>query len=114
MAFADDIDSEFNAILSKRNDVGAAGALDMYSAVVKASPVDEGELKASWELPKKIKLNVWRVGNFAPHSIVIDGGRRLIPYKNGMKMGGSEQLPDGYSPVIKRVEKHIQKELDRI
>jgi len=114
MGFADDIGNEFDAILSKRNEVVATGALDMHSAVVKASPEDTGELKRSWELPKEIRSNVWRVGNYAPHSIIIDGGRRKVPYSGGMKDIGSERLKDGYTPIIKRVEKHIQKELDRI
>lgn len=110
MTFEQQIEAEHKRILAQRDNAVEEASLDMYSSVVKASPVDSGELRDGWELPKKI-ADGYIVSNIAPHAYVIDGGRRL--YADGV-VRGSEQLPDGYAPIIKEVEERLNKRIKEI
>ena len=114
MGFSDDIDNEFNAILSARDKLATSSALNLHSDLVEASPVDEGELRASWQLPKKTGLRSWIISNTAPHAIPIDGGRREVIVNGTSRMIGSDQLKDGFDPIVRITEKQIQKDLNKL
>lgn len=110
MTFEQQIEAEHKRILAQRDEAVKEASLDMYSSVVEASPVDSGELRTSWQTPEKIP-DGYIVSNIAPHAYIIDGGRRLDG--DGV-VRGSEQLPDGYKPIIKEVEARLNKRLKAI
>lgn len=114
MSFSDQIGKEFDELREKRLDNAVkASALNLYGDLVKASPVDTGELRAGWQLPKQTGKRKWVIRNIAPHAYVIDGGRREIPFRDGVKMVGSEQLPTGFRPVIEVTEKALQRKFNK-
>ncbi len=108
MSFQDDMKREMERISKERDDVLQSAALELYTAVVEASPVDTEELKSSWELPVKVDPNTYVIRNIAPHGIIIDGGRRVD--SDGV-MRGSEQLPNGYGPIVKQFENRLNRML---
>ena len=115
MGFSDDINKEFAQILKKRDNVVKTGAVSLFGDLQVNTPVDTGEARDSWQPPEKLGTLSWRIGNIAPHIIILDGGRRQIVTKNGTaKWIGSEQLPNGFDPVIKAFEPKLQRELDKI
>jgi len=111
MSFGDDIGREFEAINKKRDRIIKSAALNLHGDLVSASPVDSGELKQSWQLPRQISKTKWIITNIAPHAIIIDGGRRFVPTENGQKEIGSEQLSKGFSPIIEITEKALTRAL---
>jgi len=113
VSFGDDIGKEFSKINRKRDRTIKSAALNLYGDLIVASPVDTGELKRSWQLPLKRGRYTWAITNIAPHAIVIDGGIRPIPMNGKLKIVGSQQLPWGFSPIVKKTEKALQKELNR-
>ena len=113
MSFKDDLTNEFNAILKQRDSVVKAYALEMYSSVVQSSPVDSGNLRQAWQLPQQIP-NGWAIRNAINYAYIIDGGRRQVPINGGMKWVGSEQLPDGWNPIVRTVEKSLNQALKAI
>jgi hypothetical protein len=108
MGVLEEFDAELDALLKKRDKIAKTEAVEMHRDVVSATPVDTGHLKGSWEwIPGKYKYITQTNVEYAP---VIDGGRRMI----GGKMQGSEQLPNGWQPIIKRHRENITKLLRRI
>lgn len=114
MGFGDDIGKEFNKVREARLDLTVKSAVvNLYSDLVEASPVDTGELKASWQPPEQVGKRKWVVRNIAPHATVIDDGLRKVPVNGKQKEVGSPQLPYGFSPIIEITEKELQKRFDK-
>ena len=114
VAFSDDINKEFAAILKKRDRVVKTGAVSLYGDLEVITPVDTGELRDSWQPPERLGLLNWRISNIAPHAYVIDGGRRQAMVNGTIRWVGSEQLPKGSQPIIDEFEPKLQRELDKI
>lgn len=134
VSFSDDINKEFASILSKRDLVVKTGAVSLFGDLQVNSPVGEnipsrpwlnnpnkmtkpykgGELRDSWQPPQKLGVLNWRISNIAPHAYVIDGGRRQAVVSGVTKWIGSEQLPNGFDPIIKAFEPKLQRELNKI
>ena len=57
MSFSGDIQKEFKKIEKRRDRLLKSASLNLYSDLVEVSPVDTGELRISWQLPKKIGKN---------------------------------------------------------
>lgn len=114
MGFSDDINKEFAQILKKRDNVVKTGAVSLFGDLEENTPVDTGELRDSWQAPEKLGLLNWRISNIAPYAYIIDGGRRQAVVNGVTKWIGSEQLPNGFDPVIKAFEPKLQRELDKI
>ena len=109
MTFEQQIEAEHKRILKERDTVIKTMAVRLWGDLIEVSPLDTVELKGSWEPPKKI-VGGWSISNYAPHVFIIDGGRRM---ENG-KMYGSERLPDGYEPTVRRAETDMNKALGAI
>jgi hypothetical protein len=108
MSVGKEFDAELDAILRKRDGIAKAEAIEMHSDVVQATPVDTGHLKGSWEwVTGRYKYITQTNVEYAP---TIDGGRRMVDGK----WQGSEQLPHGWQPIIKRHRENIKKLLRRI
>ena len=114
MGFSDDLKKEFEAIQKKRDVVVKTGAVSLFGDLQVSTPVDTGELRDSWQPPEKLGVLNWRISNIAPYAYVIDGGRRQASVNGTVKWIGSEQLPNGFDPVIKAFEPKLQRELDKI
>lgn len=114
VSFSDDINKEFNNILNKRDLVVKTGAVSLFGDLEVNTPVDSGELRDSWQPPQKLGVLNWRISNIAPHAYVIDGGRRQAVVNGVTKWIGSEQLPNGFDPIIKAFEPKLQRELNKI
>ena len=114
MGFSDDLKKEFEAIQKKRDVVVKNGAVSLFGDLQVNTPVDTGELRDSWQAPERITPLNWRISNIAPYAYVIDGGRRQAVVNGVTKWIGSEQLPNGFDPVIKAFEPKLQRELDKI
>lgn len=115
MAFEDEFNKELEEILNKQNEVLSASAIELRNSLIRATPVDTGSLRANWQQPKKLSKYKFRIYNNSEYASVIDGGRRQIQTKNGTpKMIGSEQLPNGFMPIIRNHEKKLQNQLNRI
>jgi hypothetical protein len=109
MGFKEDANKELDAILNQRDKVGKSGALGLHFAIIDASPVDTGDFKGSWQF-STIDKGHYRTETNIEYGPVIDGGRRKV---NG-KWQGSEQLPNGFKPIIEREHNNIQKMLRKI
>ncbi len=116
MSFGDEIGKEFGKIDKKADTLIRSAVVNLRSDLVESSPVAEvkgGELKASWEQPKK-SGNAWVITNIAPHAVVIDGGRREIPINGKAVWVGSEQLLYGFAPIIAVTEKQLKKRFSKL
>ena len=134
MGFSDDLKKEFEAIQKKRDVVVKTGAVSLFGDLQERTPVAKnvpsrpwlrnpskmtksyqgGQLRDSWQPPERLGLLNWRISNIAPYAYVIDGGRRQASVNGTVKWIGSEQLPNGFDPVIKAFEPKLQRELDKI
>lgn len=114
VAFSDDINKEFAVILKKRDRVVKTGAVSLFGDLQVSTPVDTGELRDSWQPPDRLGLLNWRISNIAPYAEIIDGGRREAMVNGTIKWVGSEQLPNGFDPIVKAFEPKLQMELDKI
>lgn len=113
MNFADQVKREFEKIASKKNDAIERNVIALQGELIESSPVDTGELKRSWQEPVR-EDNKWTISNIAPHAVTIDQGRRTAFIYGTRTAIGSEQLPDGYTPIVKNRERKLQKDLDAI
>lgn len=115
MSFEDDFNKELDSIVAKYEETTKIGAIELHNTLVKATPVDTGNLRASWKLPEKIGKYKWEIVNTAEYASDINQGRRqIVTNKGNYKWVGSEQLPEGYEQHIKDFDKSFQKLLDRI
>lgn len=113
MGVGKQLEDEINEILKKRDKVIKEHVVGFYGILKDESPVDTGELKLSWNMPKRIPKG-WRTTNHAPHAVIIDGGRRKVRTKLGnMKEIGSVDLPDGYAPLIEDSDKELNEKLKK-
>lgn len=115
MSFSDQIGKEFDELREKRLDHTVKSAtVNLYSDLVKASPVDTGELKASWQTPEQMGKRKFVIRNIAPHAQIIDGGYRKVPTQDGgEKSVGSRELKNGFGPIIEQTEKALQRKFDK-
>lgn len=109
MSFKDKFNAELNGILQKRDDVAKMFSIELHSAVLKATPVKHGDMKKAWDW-SLVGEGHYRSSNNIEYAITIDEGRRNV---HG-KMQGSEQLPDGFQPIIEREEENLEKMLKDI
>jgi hypothetical protein len=77
---------------------------ELYNDLVNATPVDTGNMKASWT---KDGLDI---ENSASYATEIAGGRRVV----GNKTLGSISLVDGFDPIIYRSDAILDDTLGRI
>lgn len=108
MGFADEFGRELDTVLGKRDDAVLAGALELHFAIIAGTPVDTSWLKQSWVFSSEGNIHATETN--VEYGPVIDGGRRQVDGK----WQGSEQLPDGYKPIIEREHEAIQKALEAI
>lgn len=116
MSFGSDLGKEFDKIKEIKLDRSIRSTIvNLRSDLIEASPVDSGELRTSWEQPEQVGRYKWVIRNIAPHALIIDGGRREVPLKNGggNKMVGSEQLPTGFGDIVDENKKQLQKVLNK-
>ena len=109
MSVGKEFDMEVDALLKKRDNVAKAFSLELHNAVVEATPVDTGDLKKAWHWSQEA-VGHYQSSNNMEHATVIDGGRRDV---NGV-MKGSEQLPDGFQPLVDKEEDTLQTMLKAI
>lgn len=114
VAFSDDINKELAAILKKRDRVVKTGAVSLFGDLQVSTPVYSGDLRRDWQNPEKISIANWRISNISPYAEIIDGGRREAMVNGTIKWVGSEQLPNGFDPIVKAFEPKLQRELDKI
>jgi len=86
----------------------AVVASDLFSELIKVSPVDVGTLKGAWSLEKT--KDGWRISNNMGYSSIIFDGRRKV----GGQWYGSEQLPKGIDPILSKYNRVLENLLDRI
>jgi len=83
-------------------------ASDLFSELESVTPVDIGILKGAWDLEET--LSGWRISNNMTYAEVIFDGRRQV----GGQWYGSESLPDGLTPILKKYNILLQQRLDNI
>lgn len=91
----DDIDKQIRTVTS-----------GLHAELVVKTPVATGYLKNSWEIEEIKKLH-WRISNNSDYADYALMGRRML----GGKMVGSEQLPDGISPILIKYDDELEKRL---
>ena len=101
--------SEFEDIVKKKDLVLLAVATELRSALVKATPVDTGNLKASWS-PLIKTDNGYRLSNTAIYADIRLEGYRII---NG-KQYGSLKFPEGFRPILAKYGEILQQKLKEI
>jgi hypothetical protein len=114
MSFSSELENEIAELARKRNTVLKKVATKLYTNLVEASPEDTGELKRGWQPPVEISTMTFLIANIAPHALIIDGGRRQIPFNGKLKWIGSERLKQGYKPIVDRAEKTLNGELQKL
>lgn len=100
---------EFNDIIKKKDDILLSVAIELRSALVKASPVDTGNLKSSWNPIEKTD-DGYKIENTAIYATIALSERVVI---NG-KQYGSEQFPQGYTALVIQYNEILQKKLEQI
>ncbi len=107
--------NEFDDIIKKQDDVVYEVATNLLSTMRTpalrggGSPVDTGNLRASWTKLEKIK-DGYQFTNTATYADILASGRRKV---NG-RWYGSEQMPDGIAPIIEKHNSILQKRLKGI
>lgn len=91
----DDIDKQIRTVTSA-----------LYTELEMKTPVDTGYLKNSWEAEEIKKLH-WRISNNSDYADYALMGRRML----GEKTVGSEQLPDGISPILIKYDEELENRL---
>lgn len=114
MSFSSDLEKEIAELARKRNLVLKQTAVKLFGDLREGSPVDSGELRTSWQPPIEISTMTFMIANIAPHALIIDGGRRQVPFNGGVKWIGSEQLPNGFKPIVDRAEQTLNRELKKL
>lgn len=100
---------EFNDILKKKDDIILSIAIELRSALVKASPVDTGNLKASWSPIKKTD-DGYKIENTATYATIALSERIVVQGKTY----GSEQNPAGIDPIIMYYSELLQEKLNNL
>lgn len=100
---------EFNDILNKKDDIILSIAIELRSALVKLTPVDTGNLKASWSPVKKTD-DGYKIENTANYATIALSER----IKVDGKLYGSEQNTAGVDPTILFYSELLQERLDKI
>jgi len=101
------LSKEFENLLSDKDKIVSKMVLNLYSELVKHTPVDTGTLKTAWEL-KKVSSTHWVLSNNMEYADIIFRGIRA-----GVT-GGSKQLPDGVYPIVQRFNVELEEELSRL
>lgn len=81
---------------------------DIFSELVKVSPVDTGTFRSTWDLQKT--SNGWRISNNMEYASILWDGRRFAAGKTL----GSIQWPDGGAPILAKYNERIENEFKRI
>ena len=87
-------------------------ALGLNADLISATPVDTGHMKTSWHVVKKSGESglAWTIYNPVEYASIIAAGRRVV---NG-KAYGSEQLVNGFDPLIKQTDISISRRMQGI
>jgi len=101
------LSKEFENLLDQKQKILNKVVLNLYSELVRATPVDTGTLKTSWEL-KKVSSTHWVLSNNMEYAEIIFRGIRP-----GVK-GGSKNLPDGVYPILQKFNTQLELELANI
>lgn len=101
--------SEFEEIEKKKDDIVLSVAIELRAELVKSTPVDSGNLKASWTPIKKTN-DGYIFSNTAIYATIIFDGRRTVRGKTY----GSEQLPEGIAPLLEKYNGILQRKLKEI
>lgn len=102
------LSSEFNQMIDKSDVIIAEMAANLLAELIKRTPVDSGQLKASWDI---IKVNSgFLLNNNMNYASFIFNGRRLVMGK----MLGSAQMPDGVYPLIQNFNNELNKRLKEL
>lgn len=101
--------SEFEEIERKKDDIVLSVAIELYSELVKSTPVDSGNLKASWISPKKTN-DGYIIQNTALYASIVLAGRRVVRGKTY----GSLQMSEGVEPIIEKYNNMLQIKLKAI
>lgn len=109
MSFKDEFNAELNSIMQKRDNVAKMFSIELHSAVLQATPVKGGDLRKAWNWDI-VSPGHYRSSNNLQYAITIDEGRREVEGK----WQGSEQLPEGFQPIIDREQSNLQKMLKDI
>tara|TARA_R110000851_G_scaffold328704_1_gene499851 strand:- start:410 stop:727 length:318 start_codon:yes stop_codon:yes gene_type:complete len=99
---------ELDEIKLKQARVVAVIAIDLFNALIDATPEDTGNLKLSWELiPDGTN---WIIFNPAQYATIA-----LAPYVNeGGVHQGSLKFPAGIEPILESFNRELQRELNKI
>lgn len=100
---------EFDEIIDKKDKVLLAVAIELRSALVKATPVDTSFLKSSWQPVRKTD-DGYVISNTALYADIVLAGRRIVQGKTY----GSNQLPEGIQPIIQKYNEILQEKLKEI
>jgi len=97
-----------SALMDDVEDIIDKNVKILYVNLVRASPVETGNFRRSWDLNKGISS--WTISNTAEYATQLSGGRRLI---NG-RYYGSIQWSAGLGPMMLRFTKKLKRELGNI
>lgn len=101
--------SEFEEIEQKKDDAIFVVAFELYSELVKSTPVDTSFLRQSWIAPIK-KDDGYIIQNTAKYADIVLAGRRVVRGKTY----GSNQLPEGIEPILEKYSNILQIKLKAI
>lgn len=100
---------EFDKIIDKKDKILLAVAIELRSALVKATPVDTSFLKSSWQPVRKTD-DGYIISNTALYADIVLTGYRIV---NG-KQWGSRKLSSGIAPIIAQYNEILQQKLSEI
>ena len=100
------LQSDFTNMITQSDVVIAEVAANLLAELIKRTPVDTGELKATWDM--RPILDGWLLTNNMNYASFIFNGIRVVDGKTL----GSLQMPDGVYPIIQKYNLEVQRRLD--
>lgn len=82
---------------------------NLFTKLLKSSPVDTGAFRASWEIERTSETS-WVITNDVEYAEILWDGVRMVAGKKY----GSDQWPDGGDIMLERFNRMITRKLDKL
>ena len=99
---------ELEQILKQKEKILDKLVINFFADLQTQAPVDTGNFKNSWIIERF--GDRWEIRNNSDYASILWNGRRFV----AGRWFGSEQWQEGGEPMLERLNRDIQRELDRI
>jgi len=101
---------DYQAMIADVQKTIGTTVVNLNNELLAKTPVQTGNLRKSWQPINKISPFEYELANESNYADDIFKGRRMV----GGRMIGSNQLPDGISPILIKYEDILENKLKEI